>query len=97
MLIEADVWLTYIQMTWAYHPEKDFEPIREAWHGCLKAGQTFFDTAEIYGRGESERIIGSLLKETDEKEREKVIIATKCEHDCFCWENHPNRIATSQH
>ena len=35
--------------------------IEEAWQASIDAGITFFDTAEAYGRGESERIIGSLL------------------------------------
>ena len=35
--------------------------IREAWEASIEAGVVLFDTAEIYGRGESERIIGRLL------------------------------------
>jgi len=35
---------------------------------------TFFDTAEVYGKGESERIIGELLRSTP---RDQVVIATK--------------------
>ncbi len=35
--------------------------IREAWEACIEAGVTLFDTAEVYGGGESERIIGRLL------------------------------------
>ena len=37
------------------------ETIREAWEACIEAGVVLFDTAEIYGSGESERIIGRLL------------------------------------
>ena len=37
------------------------DTIRDAWDASLDAGVTFFDTAEVYGAGESERIIGSLL------------------------------------
>jgi aryl-alcohol dehydrogenase-like predicted oxidoreductase len=68
-----------LQRTWKYDPKKDYEPIKEAWNASLAAGQTFFDTAEVYGSGESERIIGKLLKETSEEKRKEVIIATKCE------------------
>jgi aryl-alcohol dehydrogenase-like predicted oxidoreductase len=32
--------------------------IEEAWAASIDAGATFFDTAEVYGGGESERIIG---------------------------------------
>ena len=34
------------------------EDITQAYRACLDAGLTFFDTAEMYGRGESERILG---------------------------------------
>jgi aryl-alcohol dehydrogenase-like predicted oxidoreductase len=52
------------------------ETIRDAWEACIEAGVVLFDTAEIYGNGESERIIGSLLAR-DPSVREKVVIATK--------------------
>ena len=35
--------------------------IREAWEVSIAAGVVLFDTAEVYGSGESERIIGRLL------------------------------------
>ena len=35
--------------------------------------------SEIYGYGESERIIGRLLAKTDEETRKKIYLATKCE------------------
>ena len=38
--------------------------IAEAWEASIAAGATFFDTAEVYGKGESERIIGRLLRQT---------------------------------
>ncbi len=50
--------------------------IREAWNACIEAGVTLFDTAEVYGGGESERIIGRLLAR-DPSARSKVAIATK--------------------
>jgi aryl-alcohol dehydrogenase-like predicted oxidoreductase len=37
------------------------ESITAAWDASIDSGVTFFDTAEIYGKGESERIIGALL------------------------------------
>jgi aryl-alcohol dehydrogenase-like predicted oxidoreductase len=52
------------------------DTIREAWEASIDAGATFFDTAEVYGRGESERIIGALLA-ADPARAEKVQIATK--------------------
>ena len=35
--------------------------IRDAWEASIEAGVVLFDTAEVYGGGESERIIGRLL------------------------------------
>jgi aryl-alcohol dehydrogenase-like predicted oxidoreductase len=42
----------------------------------IQAGVVFFDTAEVYGSGESERIIGRLLA-SDPTVRSSVVIATK--------------------
>ncbi|MFN8036806.1 MAG: aldo/keto reductase [Acidimicrobiia bacterium] len=50
--------------------------IAEAWEASLEAGVTLFDTAEVYGRGESERIIGRLLAR-DPPRRGSIVIATK--------------------
>jgi aryl-alcohol dehydrogenase-like predicted oxidoreductase len=50
--------------------------IEDAWQACLDAGVVLFDTAEVYGKGESERIIGRLLAK-DPSARAKVVIATK--------------------
>jgi aryl-alcohol dehydrogenase-like predicted oxidoreductase len=45
----------------------------EVVHACLDAGVTFFDTADIYGEGRSEEILGRALG----GRREEVVIATK--------------------
>jgi aryl-alcohol dehydrogenase-like predicted oxidoreductase len=50
--------------------------IRDAWEASIEAGVVFFDTAEVYGGGESERIIGRLLA-ADPNVRSRVVIATK--------------------
>jgi aryl-alcohol dehydrogenase-like predicted oxidoreductase len=50
--------------------------IQDAWEACLEAGVVLFDTAEVYGGGESERIIGRLLAR-DPSVRDQVVIATK--------------------
>jgi aryl-alcohol dehydrogenase-like predicted oxidoreductase len=50
--------------------------IREAWDASIEAGVVLFDTAEVYGGGESERIIGRLLA-ADPGVRKRVVIATK--------------------
>jgi aryl-alcohol dehydrogenase-like predicted oxidoreductase len=65
--------------TWGmggYDSSYSEETIREAWSACIEAGIVLFDTAEIYGGGESERIIGRLLA-ADPSVRPRVVIATK--------------------
>lgn len=44
---------------------------------AYEAGYTLFDNADIYCRGEAEKILGDALKEVSGM-REKVVIATKC-------------------
>jgi 1-deoxyxylulose-5-phosphate synthase len=43
---------------------------------ALEAGINFFDTADVYSQGESERVTGKLLKDLGVR-RENVIVATK--------------------
>jgi aryl-alcohol dehydrogenase-like predicted oxidoreductase len=65
--------------TWGmdgYDRSYDFDTIRAAYRASVDAGVTLLDTAEMYGNGESERIIGRLLAE-DPARAERVIIATK--------------------
>ncbi len=44
-------------------------------HTALEGGINFIDTADVYVRGESERIVGKALREWDR--RDEVILATK--------------------
>jgi aryl-alcohol dehydrogenase-like predicted oxidoreductase len=44
-----------------------------AMHAAVDAGVTFFDTADVYGDGHSERLIAQLLRERDEP----LMVATK--------------------
>ncbi len=50
--------------------------IAEAWTASIEAGVTLFDTAEVYGGGESERIIGRLLASNTDSS-DDLVIATK--------------------
>jgi aryl-alcohol dehydrogenase-like predicted oxidoreductase len=59
-----------------YDRSYGFETIRAAYRASVDAGITLLDTAEMYGRGESERIIGRLLGE-DATIRSRVVVATK--------------------
>lgn len=65
--------------TWgmgSYDQSLTEQTIRDAWDACIEQGVTLFDTAEVYGGGESERIIGRLLRD-DAGRRKQVVIATK--------------------
>jgi len=44
---------------------------------AFDAGFTLFDNADIYGRGECERIFGKVLRDTPGM-RERIVLATKC-------------------
>jgi aryl-alcohol dehydrogenase-like predicted oxidoreductase len=44
-----------------------------AMHAAVDAGVTFFDTADVYGDGRSERLVGQLLRERSEE----LVVATK--------------------
>jgi aryl-alcohol dehydrogenase-like predicted oxidoreductase len=65
--------------TWGmgtYDTDLTRDSIREAWEASIDSGVTLFDTAEVYGGGESERIIGSLLA-ADPARSATVVLATK--------------------
>jgi aryl-alcohol dehydrogenase-like predicted oxidoreductase len=58
----------------------DFSQTRDVVHAALDAGINFYDSADSYGEGESERFLGRLLKDR----RSEVVIATK-----FGWGEGP--------
>lgn len=51
----------------------DEEAARSVVKACLEAGVTFFDTADVYGGGQSEEFLGRAL----EGHRDDVVVATK--------------------
>ena len=53
--------------------EVDDEESIRAIHSALDLGVTFIDTADVYGAGHSERVIGRALA----GRRDKVVVATK--------------------
>ena len=60
-------------MSHAYGVPDDDESIRTI-HRALDIGVTFFDTADIYGQGTNERLVGRALGER----RAEIVLATKC-------------------
>lgn len=51
----------------------DAETLKETFHQAVENGFVFWDTAEVYGMGNSEKLLGSLIKDS----KEKIIISTK--------------------
>ena len=51
---------------WGYGKSYGEDDVRGAFRASLDAGVTLFDTAEVYGRGKSERILGKMAGELKE-------------------------------
>ena len=60
---------------WGYGTTYTSEDVAQAYRASRQAGLTLFDTAELYGRGHSERLLGQLV--SDNGDRAEVQIATK--------------------
>jgi aryl-alcohol dehydrogenase-like predicted oxidoreductase len=58
------VWQWGDTLSWGYGRSYSEADIRGAYEASLARGLDFFDTAEIYGRGESERLLGKLVRES---------------------------------
>jgi len=66
-------WAWGDKRVWQFDPVTGPSDAREAWQATLDAGITLVDTAEMYGSGKSEEIVGQLQKESGRP----VFIATK--------------------
>ena len=61
------------RMVWQYGHGYGEDQVHEAFEVSLNEGIRFVDTAELYGNGLSERLLGRFIKQTDQP----VLIATK--------------------
>ncbi|MCA1954241.1 MAG: aldo/keto reductase [Anaerolinea sp.] len=61
------------RLFWGYGRGYRDDDIRQAYDASLQAGVFFMDTAEVYGQGRSETLLGKFLAETEQK----VVVATK--------------------
>ncbi len=78
-LLGVGTWAWGDRSTWGmggYDADLTRKSIQEAWEASVDAGVTLFDTAEVYGKGESERLIGAMLAR-DPQRAASVVIATK--------------------
>ncbi len=56
-------WAWGDQLFWNYGRDYGVTQVREAFEATLDTGISFFDTAEVYGLGESEKLLGRFMKE----------------------------------
>jgi aryl-alcohol dehydrogenase (NADP+) len=63
--------------TMTFGVETDLPGSHEQLDVFLEAGGTLIDTADVYGSGESERIIGRWLADRPAEDTERVVLATK--------------------
>jgi aryl-alcohol dehydrogenase-like predicted oxidoreductase len=78
-LLGVGTWAWGDRSTWGmggYDADLTIASIEGAWDASIDAGVTLFDTAEIYGGGESERIIGQ-MRTRDAARAASVVLATK--------------------
>lgn len=55
-------WAWGDRLFWGYGQTYGAAEVEAAFHASLESGITFFDTAEVYGIGESERLLGRFCK-----------------------------------
>jgi aryl-alcohol dehydrogenase-like predicted oxidoreductase len=89
-------WAWGDRVLWGYGPTRRIwgykdngfneEDLKQCFDAILDAGVTFFDTAEAYGTGRSERILGNFIKHSEKK----VFVATK--FFPFPWRLRGNRL-----
>ena len=60
-------------MSQSYGPGDDEESVRTV-HRALDLGVTFFDTADVYGKGANEKLVARALG----ARRKDIVLATKC-------------------
>ncbi|KAG2217197.1 hypothetical protein INT45_005406 [Circinella minor] len=63
-------------IAWSWTPEAE-KDAKEAFDTAIELGIPFYDTAEVYGKGESEREINRFREKYGPEEKSKQIIATK--------------------
>ncbi|MGB3640250.1 MAG: aldo/keto reductase [Rivularia sp. (in: cyanobacteria)] len=66
-------WAWGDKLFWNYGSDYGSEQVEQAFDAAIEAGITFFDTAEVYGLGLSEELLGKFIKKTETE----VIVATK--------------------
>jgi len=71
------IWAWGDSIYWGYGRDYTEADIKAAFEACLAAGITLFDTAEIYGQGRSERLLGQFIQTLPPEKTASILIATK--------------------
>ncbi len=71
--VSLGAWAWGASVIWSYGRTHDRKDVEGAWYRAIELGGNFVDTAEVYGMGKSEAIIGELLRRTEKRP----LIATK--------------------
>ncbi|OUC15459.1 MAG: 2,5-didehydrogluconate reductase [Alkalinema sp. CACIAM 70d] len=79
-------WAWGDSLFWSYGKDYGAEQVETAFFAAIEAGITLFDTAEVYGLGESERLLGKFLQQT----RQPILLATK--YMPLPWRFSPNQV-----
>jgi len=66
-------WAWGDRLIWEYDKDYHDNDIQAAYQYCVSAGVRFFDTAEVYGQGKSEKLLGQFLQQNETQ----IKIATK--------------------
>lgn len=71
--VGVGTWQWGDRMYWGFGKEFTERDVWEAFEESIRAGLTFFDTAEVYGVGRSERFLGEFIRRT----HAPAVVATK--------------------
>ena len=66
-------WAWGDRLVWGYGQDYAAADVRQAFDASIEAGLCLFDTAEVYGQGRSEELLGEFIKTTEKS----VLVATK--------------------
>ncbi len=70
-------WAWGDSLFWDYGKAYSDSDLHAAFDACLNAGLTLFDTAEIYGFGQSETLIGRFMQQRPQPSAPQPVVATK--------------------
>lgn len=66
-------WAWGDQLVWGFGQNYADREVKDSFREAIASGFRFFDTAEVYGQGKSEKFLGDLMPTT----REKIVVASK--------------------